>query len=304
MTQFRNQLRYTPRVLMVVHDPLVSSTQRLHQYYGWNDPRQLAQQYITDIQTASHGAVHYQVVKIIDAPWFPVKIDGFQYDTAQYISGWRQRRMHQPDGLDYHARIATFDLYGRLQRDEFDEVWFFSPPYAGEYESIMVGPGAFWCNAPAIDTPAAAKRFVMMGFNYERDVGCMLENFGHRVESIMQQVYATYPHHRNLWQEFCQYERTHPNAAACGNVHFAPNSRTDYEWGNRQQVWSTCDRWNDFPASQSAPARLVDCREWGNGDMRAHHVWWFQHLPHTPAMIDGVWGDWWRYCIDPNTVAS
>ena len=181
MTQSRNQLRFTPRVLMIVHDPLVTSTQRLHQYYGWNNPRQLAQQYIADIHTASHGAVQYQVVNIIDAPWFPVKIDGFQYDTPQYISSWRQGRMHQPDGLDYHARIATFDLYGRLRRDEFDEVWFFSPPYAGEYESIMVGPGAFWCNAPAIDTPAAPKRFVMMGFNYERDVGCMLENFGHRV---------------------------------------------------------------------------------------------------------------------------
>lgn len=125
MTQSRNRLRYTPRVLMIVHDPLVSASQRLHQYYGWNDPHQLAQQYIAEMQTASHGAVQYQVVKMIDAPWFPVKIDGFQYDTAQYISGWRQRRMHQPDGLDYPARIATFDLYGRVQRDEFDEVWFF-----------------------------------------------------------------------------------------------------------------------------------------------------------------------------------
>jgi hypothetical protein len=144
----------------------------------------------------------------------------------------------------------------------------------------------------------------MMGFNYERDVGCMLENFGHRVESIMHQVYASQPPHQNLWQAFCQHERTHPQDAACGNVHFAPNSRTDYEWGNHTQVWSTCDRWRDFPASQSAPARLVDCREWGNGDMRAHHVWWLQHLPHTPAMRDGVWGDWWRYCIDPNTVVS
>jgi hypothetical protein len=263
----------------------------------WYDPRQLAQQYIDDMATASHHYVRYTVVQMIDAPWFPVKTDGFQYATADYLRRWARRDMHQPDGLDYRARMSAFDLYGRFNRNEFDEVWVFSPPYAGEYESIMVGPQAIWCNAPALHTTAIARNFVMMGFNYERDVGCMLENFGHRVESIMQHVYATQPAAHNLWQAFCQYDQRHPQQAACGNVHFAPNSTHDYDWGNRRTVLSSCDRWRNYPHTANQAARLVDCHEWGNGDMRAHHVWWLQHLPRHHGLIDGVWGNWWDFCV-------
>lgn len=286
-----------PRVLMIVHDPYVAEAQRLHQYMRWHDPHQLAQQYIDDIAMASHNYVRYTVVKVLDAPWFPVKIDGFQYSVATYLQGWARRDMHQPDGLDYHARMAAFDIYARCNRQEFDEVWVFTPPYAGEYESIMVGPDAIWCNAPPLQTTATTRNFVMMGFNYERDVGCMLENFGHRVESIMQHVYTTHAAPVNIWSAFCQYDARHPQAAACGNVHFAPNSTHDYDWGNRRPVVSSCDRWRDYPHTANAPMRMVDCHEWGNGDMRAHHIWWFQHLPRYHGMLDGVWGNWWDYCV-------
>ena len=149
----------------------------------------------------------------------------------------------------------------------------------------------------SLHTAAISRNFVMMGFNYERDVGCMLENFGHRVESIMHHVYATSTAQHNLWQEFCQYDARHPRQAACGNVHFAPNSTHDYDWGNRRAVLSSCDRWIDYPRTAHLPMRTVDCREWGNGDMRAHHIWWFQHMPHTNAALDGVWGNWWDYSV-------
>ena len=287
----------TPRVLMIVHDPLVATNQRLHHHYRWHDPRQLAQQYIDDLTQASHGLLPCRVVQVFDAPWFPVKIDGFQYTVADYLNRWARRDMHQPDGLDYPARMAAFDIYARFNRQEFDEIWVFAPPYAGEYESIMIGPRAIWCNAPPLHTSAIARNMVMMGFNYERDVGCMLENFGHRVESIMQHVYAHRAPSHNLWAQFCQYEQRHPNAAACGNVHFAPNSSHDYDWGNRRTVWSSCDRWHDYPHTADAPARMVDCYEWGNGDMRAHHIWWLRHLPRYQGMLDGIWGNWWDYVV-------
>ena len=36
----------------------------------------------------------------------------------------------------------------------------------------MGGPDAFWCNAPPLkNTEAARRRFVIMGFSYERGVG-------------------------------------------------------------------------------------------------------------------------------------
>jgi len=294
-----------PRVLMIVHNPPVASEggRRLTEIFGWNDPERLARQYIADLERASSGYVRYQIVERIDADWFPHKIDGFRYTGESYVAAWRSRRMHEPDRIDYEAQIAAFDLIGRHERGEMDEVWFFSFPYAGDYESTMVGRGAFWCNSPPVpNTDHCSGRFVIMAFNYERDVDCMLENFGHRVESIMSRVFAAHPPEYNLWNVFTRYDKTHPGQAHCGNVHFAPNSERDYDWGNPRPVLSYCDDWLTFPEMPGRP-RWVDCREWGDGDMRLHHLWWLSHLPRVGGETFGVANNWWSYVIDPNLVS-
>ena len=63
-------------------------------------------------------------------------------------------------------------------------------PYAGLYESVMGGAGALWCNAPPLaNTGSCQRRFVIMGFSYEREVGEMLHSYNHRCESILAQVF-------------------------------------------------------------------------------------------------------------------
>jgi len=290
--------RYTPRVLMIVHDPWVAPGVRLHQQMGWHDPDVLALQYQADIRLASHGAVAYEICERVDAPWFPVKVDGFCYDSDSYVRRLRAARMHQPDGLDYRQRLQQFELITRFNRGDFDEVWVFSFPYAGEYESIMIGPTAIWCNAPALRIADLRANMVMMGFNVERDVGCMLENFGHRMESMLAYWSRRDSRVAQLWQDFCGYDQQGTGPAGCGNVHFAPNSRRDYDWGHRQAVWSHCDWWRTYPYGGNRSLRQVDCSEWGNGDMRAHHIWWLQHLPHHPDWVEGVWGDWWKHAFE------
>ena len=51
-----------------------------------------------------------------------------------------------------------------------------------------------------------------------------------------------------------------------------------------------------------APPRVVTCDEWGGGDMRLHHLWWFRHLPHVAGEVDGISTNWWTYVRDPNLV--
>lgn len=290
----------TLRVLVVVHDPVLESAggRRLHQQMGWHDPEQLARDYITDLRAASGGLADYQVVEWITVDGYPAKIDGFRYTDATYLAAWRRRSgFHQPDAVDYLELMREFDLCGRNERGEIDEVWLFAFPYAGYYESTMAGAGAFWCNSPPVAGSAhCRRRFVIMGFNCERDVGCMLENFGHRVESIMAHVYRNHPSARNLWERFTRFDRDTPQAAECGNVHFAPSSQADYDWGNRRPVLSRADAWYDFP-NLDRPPRRVECSEWGSGDMRAHHLWWLDHLPRVPGVTDGVKNNWWDYVL-------
>jgi hypothetical protein len=140
-----------------------------------------------------------------------------------------------------------------------------------------------------------------MGFNYERGVGEMLENFGHRAEFTMSQVYRRAAG-ENLWERFTRHHRTHPGQAEVGTIHFAPNSRHDYDWGNMAPVPSRHHTWYRFPDLSGEPV-LVDAREWGGGDMRLHHQWWFRHFPHIQGRSGGVSHNWWEYVIDPNRVS-
>jgi hypothetical protein len=140
-----------------------------------------------------------------------------------------------------------------------------------------------------------------MGFNYERGVDCMLENFGHRVESTMRAVYNRHQSDRNRWEHFSRYDLIAPGRASCGNVHFAPNSLSDYDWSNPRVVTSDCDDWLNYP-NLTGERRSVSSRDWGGGSMRLHHLWWLGHLPRSPGISDGVLNNWWHYILDPNLV--
>ena len=192
-----------------------------------------------------------------------------------------------------------------MARNEIDEVWIFNFPNAGFYESIMGGPGAFWCNAPPLqNTEASKRRFVIMGFSYERGVGEMLENMGHRAESIMQKVFEDIKGEENYWKRFIRYDRTHKGQAALGNVHFAPNSASDYDWNNPSVVVSECDDWlYNFPNFKGI-TRQVTAADWGSGDTRKHHLWWMSHFPKTLGRRNGISHNWWQYIANPNHIIT
>jgi hypothetical protein len=237
-----------------------------------------------------------------------VKVDGYQETDASYLYSWRHGGpWHQPDGADYYRLISDYHLDTRVASGEIDEVWFFGAPYMGFYESQMAGPGAYWCNSGGLPDVNSGRIFVIMGFSYERQVGEMLEDYGHRAESIMWHVYGswhnTYPPQHN-WDAFTLYDKIAAGHAACGNVHYAPNSQSDYDWGNTAYVWSTCDDWlYNWPNLQGqSTKRSVNCAEWGYGDTRLHHKWWFTHFPKAAGVNpDGKQNNWWKYLADFNS---
>jgi hypothetical protein len=292
------------KVLSITHDPIIprEGNVRLSQLLGWNDPAMLARQFISDVFDCSFGVARFEIVEAIEVHAFPVKADGFQYSPNSFLDAWRSRSgFHQPDRVDYHAILEEYDVIAKVNRREIDEVWLFAFPYAGYYESIMAGLGAFWCNAPPLsDTDDCSRRFVIMGFNYERGVGEMLEDLGHRTESVLAHVFRDQGRH-HLWEQFVRYDLTSPGRAEVGNIHFAPNSDRDYDWGNPRLVPSKCDQWYRYPDLRNE-FRLVNCEEWGGGDIRSHHLWWFKHLPHFEGTLDGISNNWWNYSIDPNQV--
>ncbi len=294
----------TRKVLVITHNPVLKtqSGRTLKEYFGWQDPVQLAQGYINDIREISYGYANYEIVDHLVVDAYPLKRDGFRYTEQSYLEAWRTRNFHDPDGVDYLELVREFRMIERVDSGEIDEVWLFGHPYGGYWESIMCGPGAFWCNAPPLaGTEQASRRFVIMGFNFERGVGEMLEDLGHRAESILYKVFENTRGEANLFEKFTRYDKKDRGRAEVGNVHFAPNSQRDYDWGNRTPVTSRCDTWLNFPDLTGQP-RTVTCADWGNGEIRAHHKWWFARFPHIEGESHGVTWNWWQYVIDPNTV--
>jgi len=294
------------RTLVIVYEPTMDSGTgtKLSKYMHWNNVEDLARGYMSDVLQASGGLVRYQIIQRIDVDGFPAKVDGYVYDSQTYLAVMRGTRPpYMPQEANYHEIIDRFNILQRVAQNEIDEVWIFNFPHAGFYESIMAGPGAFWCNAPPLkNTEASLRRFVIMGFSYERGVGEMLENLGHRAESIMEKTFEKLRGEDNLWKRFTRYDKTSPGRAAVGNVHFAPNSMRDYDWNNSSVVVSECDDWLDNFPNFKGVRRKVTASDWGNGDTRKHHLWWLTHLPKTAGRINGIHNNWWQYIMNPNNV--
>lgn len=296
------------KTLVIVYDPIVDRAggRKLSEQMRWNRVEDLATEFMSDILQASGGLARYQIVQRLDVDDFPAKVDGYKYDAQTYLDVARGAvRPYMPQEADYHAILERFNILSLVAKGEIDEVWIFNFPHAGFYESVMGGPGAFWCNAPPLkNTEAAKRRFVIMGFSLERGIGEMLENMGHRAESIMERTFEKITGEDNLWKRFIRYEQTSPGKAACGNVHFAPNSERDYDWNNPRPVPSECDDWRDNFPNFKGVTRRVTADDWGSGDMRKHHVWWFRHFPKTAGRKNGIHNNWWQYFMDPNRVSA
>jgi hypothetical protein len=296
------------KVLVIVYDPVMdpANGKKLSERMGWRRTEELATGFMSDIVQFSHGMARYQVVERIDVDEFPAKVDGFRYTPQTFMDVLRNiSSPHMPQEVDYHAILNQFNVLSRVANNEIDEAWVFGFPHAGFYESRMAGPGAFWCNAPALkNTESSGRRFVIMGFSYERGVGEMLESFGHRVESTLVKTFGHLKGDENLWQRFIRYEKVAPGKAAVGNIHFAPNSERDYDWNNSSTVKSECYDWLlNFPDFKG-DIRNVTASEWGRGDIRAHHQWWLKHIPHVAGRQNGIHNNWWQYIIDPQKVGN
>ncbi len=157
---------------------------------SWSNPDDLVAGYIAKIGAVSGSQLTYQVTVKKVAPYFPALKDGRCYDDttwAQAMANDTQAFRDPASGgyemADYSRILADFNILQEVGTASVDEVWMFGGPLFGFYESCMVGKGAFWCNGPQIQ--AETRRFLVMGFNYERSVKEMVHDYGHRVENIL-----------------------------------------------------------------------------------------------------------------------
>ena len=292
-------------MLLVTYNPVMDivSGKKLIQTMNWNNPDDLADTFVQDILEASGGLARFVIVQRMELNEFPALTDGYRYDPPTYLAFMNKTRpAHLPEYANYQAILTGLNVLPRIAAREIDEVWLMGFPQAGFYESSMCGGGAFWCNShPQVWSSGCNRRFVVMGFSFERGGGEMLHSFGHRVESILTQTFSKTKGNANLYARFALYDKIAPGKAQMGTIHFPPNAERDYDYGNPRKVPSNCYDWYNFP-NFTNDIRQVNADEWGNGDVRSVHKWWLKHLPKVAGRTSGVANNWWQYILDPNLV--
>jgi|GEM_PF-3653987 len=233
-------------------------------------------------------------------------------------------------GANYKAIFKKFKVIEKINNFEIDELWIFAPHMSGLCESLMAGPGAFFINGSPIADVKSNRRFAVMGYNYSYPVSNMLEDFGHRMEFSMDKVFGSTRTRDvntiiannsssginyftlNLWERFVTIDILIKGRSGLGSVHFAPNSKKDYEWSNETDFVNTyAPDWAEYPNMTGKQEIGVNCHAWTGkygassdtfDSMREHHKWWLRHIPHfTKTIIDidkkEYLNNWWYYLL-------
>jgi hypothetical protein len=300
----------TKKVYVIVYDPLLSNNQKLSQYLGWSDHTTITQGTIDFFKQASNNRINYVVAQttIVTSGW-PQLVDGFSYTEQEYLAVLaNQQPHHVPTGVDYNNIVNSvqFDICGKVNRGEIDEVWIYNGPWFGFYESTLAGPGAYSFNSPPVSGTNNCNKLVpIMGPSPERTTNEAVHNFGHRMEFTMAQTYGGWQKNdtSHSWAKFALARGQAPSYSysGCGEIHYPPNSVIEYEYDHASGYLSNCADFANYP-SLSDPlqvAQPVSCSAWGCMELNFYQ-YWFNHLPtFTGCGSDNVANDWWKYFASP-----
>ncbi|WP_262245284.1 hypothetical protein [Parapedobacter soli] len=309
----------TVKVAVVIQDPRVPSAdnKRLHEVFKtpgytftWHDPRKLMEDYRDTLISVSGGAVKYEIVEVIDDDLFftrfkeadtlMTKDEVFTYLADPNWETFRERGTT----FDYAALIDHYGFCGMRDRGEIHEVWVWTFPYAGMWESTYAGEGAFWLNSNPVEGTSCVDLLTVMGLNYEREMSLAMESYGHRFESVMRKVYGRWDgqaEDKNNWELYTTFDSISPGGAHIGNIHFPPNGTADYDYRNTTTVNTFADSWAFYPNLVAENPRAVNCEEWDCSHL-GYMCWWYRHIPHFKGLnkADGHLNNWWHYVVDYN----
>lgn len=316
-------------VAVVYEDPIVpnSGGKRLHEVattpgysFRWNNPRQQSKEYEALLEEVSNGVIDYVITHEFEADQF------FSRHThnSEYLTLEEVLEIFEVgpipgigEGIDYDyiGMVNHFNIGEMRDNGEIHEIWVYTHPASGMYESRLMGQGAFWLNSPGIDFGAPNRDLLTIMFcNYERGIESALHSYGHRVESIMNQVYGGWKYDSKStksdltnWERFCgyklNYDKFDSGYSNIGLIHFPPNGVKDYDYGNRSYINTYADEWINYPNIKEIESRTVNCQEWNCTEL-GFMKWWLGHLPHFKGLnsnpSDLHLNNWWYYIVDYN----
>ena len=280
-------------------DELIAALAESSRYHGFEDPAApvFLQYKIAKLADLTDPA---PIPKTIDGsstkyPRLPGVKTGFNFDYAVLHTQEFAANYGYPDPKDSKRFLTLGEL---LDSGTINELWFVArQSEAGwPYEAIeqkpvydanfaRVGSEHRQCGNGGDDHEPFEGRSLRVNYiNYDRGIGCVMENFGHCLEAMAHA--DVIPYYKKYFHEFGDFDldkrwglpvgslyeidgggkdkAEYPNAhtlvvhhagkelrienfiANAGNVHFPPNGRHDYDLDNPAPVLSTIEHWRRF----------------------------------------------------------
>jgi hypothetical protein len=145
-------------------------------------------------------------------------------------------------------------------------------------------------NSGPHDAPWLGRSLRILFINFDRGVGCAMESLGHSLERMAS--CGAIPYYEHYFDDY---------VAACGNVHFTPNGRFDYDLDNPERVLSTIETWRQ-PGQEARAwtiAELERYRDLAPDCMGRWVVYWRQNMPgldNTALDDEGrAMKSWWPF---------
>ncbi len=299
----------TVNVIVINFDPVLKTRNnlKLHEAMKWSDPWVLTEKMVADAKSASGGYVDYRIVEKIEYDGFTKFRNGFVYTEETFLNMWEKDRASAHPGMtSFQWLFEKFDLAAKIRAKDVREIWLWGAPYMAWDELHWKIPGDRipyptenpWFYRP-YDVPDVGRTIWIMGWNYERGEGEMLESYCHRIESVLSLTVGRGvwdPKHSldNPWNRFTRVDKDFPGEAEVGSVHAAPNSTSDYDWSNTNQVWTYADDWLTYPRLPRNKKQLNAVSGGWDGIVN-HHLWWMKRIPHNAGVTDGFYNNWWQY---------
>jgi hypothetical protein len=176
---------------------------------------------------------------------------------------------HRVPMTDYIAIMQRIDIRHWVMERGVKEVWLWG--YHGGvidlWESNMAGPWGDISNSDRDlgDLPLLERTYTVYHYNYGRGPSEAVEDHMHQIEAVLREID---PH--LFWERFVG----RPGEGRCGWSHYPPNGERDYDWANRNYVWTDIEDWRP----DGGEKQRMNCTRW-NCDSLTWFIYWMQNLP-------------------------
>lgn len=170
---------------------------------------------------------------------------------------------------DYKKILERVNIKDYVENKGVKEVWIwgYHSPELAPWESNMASPYGDISNSdrdPA-DLPILGSTYTVYHYNYERTASEAVENHMHQIETLIINF------NKDLWERFAGV----PGNWRCGNCHYPPNGKHDYDWSNKSYVETDIEDWRPESIGEKIS---INCDKW-QGDSLKWFIYWMQSLP-------------------------